>query len=307
MTSSARTTNVALPQRDRLDRWFPALALPAAVLLWGAALPPWVLAWLLTVAIYAGFKWLAFASSEPPDSGRRLPAIDLRRAVQFLFLWPGMDADAFLSSRAVVQPTAREVAFAGGNVVAGLMLIFGGVRLMYPYSAWLAGWIGLVGLAMFLLFGVAHLLSIAWRMVGVNAQPIMNRPHRASSLADFWGSRWNLAFHDIGRLFVFHPLRRRFGAVPAVVAVFLFSGIVHDLVMSVPVRSGLGWPTLYFLLQCGGVLFERSRFGKQLGLSRGWRSRLYAAAIVLLPLTWLFHDAFVLEIILPTLQWLGAC
>lgn len=306
MSSTVAANSVALRPGQRLDRWFPALALPTAVLLWGTALPPWMVAWLLTIAIYAGLKWLAFASSEPPALGQ-LERSERWRPLQFLLLWPGMDAEAFLSNRAVMQPTTREVAFACGNVVAGLALVFGGVRLVMPYSAWLAGWIGLVGLAMFLLFGLAHLLSVAWRMLGVDAQPIMNRPHRASSLADFWGSRWNLAFHDIGRLFVFHPLRRWLGAVPAVVAVFLFSGVVHDLVMSVPVRSGLGWPTLYFLLQCGGVLFERSRFGKQVGLSRGWRGRVYAAAIVLMPLTWLFHEAFILEIILPTLQSLGAC
>lgn len=215
-----------------------------------------------------------------------------------------MDAAAFLANRVVVQPTAREVAFALLNVLAGLALIFGGVRLMYPYSEWLAGWVGLVGLALFLLFGLAHLLSVAWRLLGVDAQPIMNRPHRANSLADFWGSRWNLAFHDIGRLFVFHPLRRWFGATLAVVAVFLFSGIVHDLVMSVPVRRHVGWPTLYFLLQCAGVLLERSRFGKRLALGRGWRGRVYAATVVLLPLGWLFHEAFVLEVILPTLRWI---
>ena len=300
MTSDSTSPNVLLSPSTRWQHWFPALALPTAVLLWGGSLPPWVIAWLLTFFIYAGFKWLAFASSAAARTAT------LPESLRFLFLWPGMDADAFLSRRVVEQPTTREVVFAVANLLAGLAVVFFGVRLAMPWSAWLAGWMGLVGLAMCLLFGLAHLISIAWRMRGVAAFPIMNRPHRSTSLADFWGARWNLAFHDIGRLFVFHPLRRRIGATRAVVVVFFFSGIVHDLVMSVPARGNVGWPTLYFLLQCGGVLLERSALGKGLRLGRGWRGRVYAALFVLLPLTWLFHTAFVREIILPTLRWLGA-
>lgn len=292
-------TTISAPSVHPLYAWFPTLALPTVVMLWERAFPPWVVGWLLTVTIYAGFKWLAFVSSA---AGR---SASLGRCLQFLLLWPGMDADQFLSGRQILPPTTREGLFAAFHVVAGLVLMFGGVWLLAPYSQWLAGWAGLVGLAMFLLFGLAHLLSMAWRMVGVNAQPIMNRPHRAVSLADFWGSRWNLAFHDIGRLFVFHPVRRWLGPLPAVVAVFLFSGIVHDLVISYPVHRNLGWPTLYFLVQCVGVLLERSPPGRRLGLGRGWRGRIYAASFVLLPLTWLFHNAFVQETILPTLQWVA--
>lgn len=301
MTSLAASHQTSQRISSQLPHWLPALALPTAVLLWGGSLPPWVVAWLLTFVIYVGFKWLAFAGAPAARTAT------LRASLQFLFLWPGMDAEAFLSRRVAENPTTREVVFATANLLGGLALVFVGVRLATPWSPWLAGWIGLVGLAMFLLFGLAHLLSVVWRLLGVAALPIMNRPHRAASLAEFWGARWNLAFHDIGRLFVFHPLRRRIGAALAVVAVFLFSGVVHDLVMSVPARGGSGWPTLYFLLQAAGVLLERSEFGKEFGLSRGWRGRLFAATLVLLPLAWLFHEAFVGEIILPTLRWIGAC
>lgn len=300
MSSLTTSPSVSLSFISQTQRWLPALALPAAVLLWAGTLPPWIVAWLLTFALYVGFKWLALVSSR---AARTAP---LSRSLRFLFLWPGMDADAFLAGPMPLPPTIRESLFAVVNLGTGVGLVFVAARFVVPGSPWLGGWLGLVGLAMCLLFGFAHLVSIVWRMLGFAARPIMNQPHRASSLADFWGNRWNLAFHDIGRLFVFHPLHRRFGATAAVVAVFLFSGLVHDLVMSLPVRRNFGWPSLYFLVQCAGVLLERSPVGKRFQLGRGWRGRIYASAFVLLPLTWLFHDAFVLQIIVPTLQWLAS-
>jgi hypothetical protein len=132
----------------------------------------------------------------------------------------------------------------------------------------------------------------------------MHGPVYARSLTEFWGARWNLAFHDVGRLHVLHPLHRRIGQIPALLTVFLFSGIIHDLVMSVPIGAGLGLPTLYFLLQAAGVLFERSRLGKRLGLARGWLGRAYAASVVLIPVGLLFHQPFLQGVILPTLHWL---
>lgn len=278
--------------------WIPALALPTLVLLFGGNWPPALVAWLLAATIYVGFKWLTFATSR---AARRA---SLRESFHFLFLWPGMDADAFFTARPIAQPSVREVAMATSLTLVGALLLLS-LPVLAPYAPIeVRGWLGLIGLALFLLFGLSQLISIAWRIADVDAQPIMNRPLRATSLADFWGARWNLAFHDIGRLFVWRPLAKRFGGAVATLAVFLFSGVVHDLVMSVPTRGGLGLPTLYFLLQGGAVLLERSPLGKRWGLSRGWRGRVYAALFVLAPLGLLFHQPFLQRVVLPTLSWI---
>lgn len=281
----------------RFLHWLPAIVLPALVFALGATWPRALVAWLLAASVYAGFKWLAFANS------RKARTASLGESLSFLFLWPGMDADAFFTPREVPQPSVREVAMAATLTLAGLLILLTLPSLESHLPVEVRGWLGLIGLALFLLFGVSQLISIAWRIVDVDAQPIMNKPLRATSLANFWGARWNLAFHDIGRIFVWHPLAKRWGALVATIAVFLFSGVVHDLVMSLPLRAGIGWPTLYFGIQGGGVLLERSPFGKRLGLSRGWRGRAYAAVLVLAPLGLLFHQPFLQHVVLPTLKW----
>jgi len=280
--------------------WLPAVALPLSAFALGNHWPVWILAWTLAAAIYVGFKWLTFAESE---AAREATFAD---ALNYLLLWPGMDAEAFLGNQPVPQPSRREIFFAVLKFITGLVLLFGVVRCTTSLPPLVTGWIGIVGLALTILFGFAHLVSIAWRMLGVNAQPIMNRPLWATSLSDFWGQRWNLAFHDVGREMIFRPLLRRLGVLWSTFAVFLFSGVVHDLVMSVPIRRGIGLPTIYFLLQAVGVYLERSRVGRHFGLGRGITGRAYAAAVVLLPIGLLFHYAFLQQVILPTLHFLGA-
>jgi hypothetical protein len=134
----------------------------------------------------------------------------------------------------------------------------------------------------------------------------MNRPLWAISLSEFWGGRWNLAFHDVGREFVFKPLLRRWGVLAGTLGVFLFSGIVHEIPMSVATRQGLGLPTLYFLIQAGGVMLERSPVGKRFGLGRGLLGRAFAALAILAPLGLLFHQAFLAQVIIPTLKFMQA-
>ena len=48
---------------------------------------------------------------------------------------------------------------------------------------------------------------------------------------------------------------------------FTFSGLVHDLVLSIPAGGGYGWPTLFFVLQAVAMLIEHSRFGRSHGLA----------------------------------------
>lgn len=69
----------------------------------------------------------------------------------------------------------------------------------------------MAGLIFVLHFGSFHLLSCAWRAAGVDARPLMHWPVAATSLADFWGRRWNTAFRDLTHRFLFRPLTRRLG------------------------------------------------------------------------------------------------
>jgi D-alanyl-lipoteichoic acid acyltransferase DltB (MBOAT superfamily) len=155
-------------------------------------------------------------------------------------------------------------------------------------------------------FGAFELLSLAWRRAGVRAAPLMQQPLRSTSLAELWGRRWNTAFHALVERSVFRPLRPIVGAAAATVSVFLLSGVLHELVISVPAHAGYGLPTLYFALQAVGVIVERTPAAKAVGLGAGLRGRLFTAAIAGVPVFMLFPPSFVRAVVLPMLARVGA-
>uniref|UniRef100_M1B0V4 Acyltransferase n=1 Tax=Solanum tuberosum TaxID=4113 RepID=M1B0V4_SOLTU len=83
-----------------------------------------------------------------------------------------------------------------------------------------------------------NIVSIAVRVVRrVELEPAINNPHLASSLQDFWGKRWNLMVTNILRLAVYDHVRlvivdripRKWAPIPAVLATFFVSGLMHEL------------------------------------------------------------------------------
>ena len=86
------------------------------------------------------------------------------------------------------------------------------------------------------------------------------QPWRSHTLAEFWGRRWNRPFSDWFRHVCFRPLRR----MPSLglVLAFAASGVVHELLVNVPLwivfgTRLFGSMCLYFLIQAGGILVER--------------------------------------------------
>ncbi len=191
------------------------------------------------------------------------------------------------------------------RLLLGIVLVWGGVRTLHTALPLVAGWVGMFGIILMLHFGLFHLLALVWRHGGVLVEPLMRSPLLASSLGDFWGARWNTGFHTLAHEFAFRPLHRRIGRVLGVLAIFLLSGLVHELVITLPAGGGYGLPTMYFLLQ-GLVLFERGRLGKQFGLARGIRGRAFALLVAAAPAFWLFPPVFVRNVILPMLHAIGA-
>jgi D-alanyl-lipoteichoic acid acyltransferase DltB (MBOAT superfamily) len=188
----------------------------------------------------------------------------------------------------------------------GLALFFAGAAFASTDNPYLVGWIGMVGTVLTLHFGLFHLLSCAWRLVGVNARPLMDDPLTSESVTEFWGRRWNTAFRDLTHRFLFRPLMPSLGARGAIFGGFVFSGIVHDVVISLPARGGYGGPTLFFASQALAMLFERSSLGRRFGLGRGIAGRIFTAAVLLIPVYFLFYPPFVERIMVPFMRALGA-
>lgn len=164
----------------------------------------------------------------------------------------------------------------------------------------------MLGLILLLHFGIFQLSALFWQRLGVDAMPIMSAPLRSESLSEFWGKRWNLGFRQLSHDLIFGPLHRRLGVRAAGFLVFVVSGLIHDLVISVPAHGGYGFPTGYFVLQGVGVLVERSSLGKRLGLREGVRGWLFMAVFTAGPAFLLFHPPFVLRVIIPFMKWMHA-
>lgn len=230
--------------------------------------------------------------------------IDGGRLAIYLLAWPGLNARAFLRSAPTERAAVRagELAAALGKTVLGLTLFLWAVLHVRTAPVMIVGWMGMLGIIFTLHFGMMHVVSCVLRRMGFEAPPIMNAPMRAVSLTEFWSARWNRAFADVARRFVFRPLVRRCGAVGAGGVVFLVSGLVHEAAISLPARGGWGGPTLYFVLSALGIAIERSRVGVVLGLGRGVRGWLWVFGFTVLPLPLLFHTPFVERVIVPMLK-----
>ncbi len=289
--------------RDRSDRFpslaacSPAIALPIGFGLLCADRPSWAWMWAVAFGIYAGLKWLSFAA------GARTHASAYCRSAGYLLLWPGMDAKAFFKvRRSLPAPSNHEWISAVANLTLGSFLLLCVVPMVFRSSRLAAGWVAIVGLGLVLHFGLFQMLSLSWRAAGVEAVPIMNAPYRAVSVSEFWGRRWNLAFRDLAHEFVFRPVLATNGATIATIAVFLASGLIHDVVISGSAGAGFGLPTLYFLIQAASLFVERTGPARRLGAGQGVVGWVWCAIVVVGPVGLLFHRPFIERVVLPMMQ-----
>jgi hypothetical protein len=261
--------------------------------------PRWAVMWAIAFGLFVVAKALSYW---PARNLRSSPA----RLLGYFCVWPGLDARTFLSTQEFRgEVSAKEWCFAFAKMSLGLSLLLVGSKFSDVFDCYVVGWLGMLGFVFALHFGLFHLLSCYWRSRGVNAQPLMDWPIRSKSVSEFWGKRWNRAFRDLTHQFVFRPLVARLGPTVGSLSAFLFSGWIHELAITVPAGAGYGGPTAYFLLQGVGLLVERSQAGKRLGLGVGSRGRLFALAVIVLPVGLLFPRPFVVGIVAELLRALG--
>ena len=282
---------IASTPAEQTSDWLPGGCGLGFALAVGRKLPAWAWMWSLAATLFFGFKWITWIRAR--RSGLRM---GVGRSLGYWLLWPGMSPSTFAGAGHDARPL--DWVFATTKTALGALLVWWMARRLPAGQSLLVGWVGWVGLAFLLHFGVMHLLALAWRV-----PPIMHAPILATSLRDFWSARWNTAFRDLAQALWFAPLRRRYGAGAATFGVFLASGALHELVISVPARAGFGFPTLYFTLQGLGMLLER-RWQRR-GRSVIWQ-RLMTWIIVVGPVFWLFHPPFIERVVVPFLRVIGA-
>jgi alginate O-acetyltransferase complex protein AlgI len=259
------------------------------------------------VALIVGlfFAMKAVVSVEASAAGQ--PALSPLRWLGFTLLWPGMRPCLFASPREAPLPAAGSLARLGfARMAAGLAVILL-ARLLWVYRpAWLTEEEALFLVTMFLLFGIGlelhfgifNVLAGLWRWAGIDCRPLSRTPLWARSLTEFWGRRWNLAFSEMTTVAIYRPLARHLGAGTATFMAFLFSGLVHEAAISLPVGAGYGLPMLYFTLHGLLVLAER----RWEGLARlDWLGHAWTLSWLALPLPLLFHPYFLKGVVWPIL------
>jgi Membrane bound O-acyl transferase family len=273
-----------------------ALCIPRLAAFKHVSILNWTWMWLLVGASFASAKWITVADLILDRSHFKV-----KRLLGYVFLWPGLNARRFLGKGLAPKPSLREWRAASLKTLTGATLLIVAAHLLGAARPFALGWLGMAGLVIFLHFGLSHLLSLLWRTAGINAEPIMRSPITATSLSQFWGGAWNAAFRDVMHDHVFNPLSRKRGGRYAVLSVFLISGLLHEMVITIPAHGGYGFPTAYFLVQCLGIFIEHGKLGRRLGLGRGASGWCFAMLVTALPAYWLFPPIFVRNVIVPML------
>lgn len=232
--------------------------------------------------LLGGMKGLVYAEWARK---RRLP---LRRYLIFALCWFGMDPGSFVARQQGLA-WQRDVAVGAGMMALGL------------FGAWVVWWLGwrqifvmFVPMSLGFHFGALRVLKGALRAAGFPVRTLFPNVLEARGIADFWSMRWNTGYSQMMQRLVGRPVQAVAGGRASILAVFLGSGLLHELAITLPVRSGYGWPTLYFALHGWATVVE-----KELGRSAG---RIPALLAVIVPLGLLFPPAFQREVIARCLE-----
>ncbi|KAF3453375.1 hypothetical protein FNV43_RR03815 [Rhamnella rubrinervis] len=132
-------------------------------------------------------------------------------------------------------------------------------------------------------------------LLGIELQSPSNEPYLSTSLQDFWGKRWNLMVSSALRDTVYKPMRTaleplgsKWAPLPAVLAAFTVSGLMHELIYFYMTRAYPTWEvTCYFVLHGACLVVE-------FGLKKAFRGklRLHGAVSGALTLAFVVSTAF---------------
>ena len=184
------------------------------------------------------------------------------------------------------------------GLLSGALLLgaLAGVLHYYDYRTsvatyWLASLLLLVSLSLILHFGLLNLDAAFLRYCGFPAYSLFRAPLQSTSLREFWGKRWNIAFSEMTAAVAYRPLLPVLGRQYALLLSFLFSGLLHVVALSLSVQQTYLLPLAYFLLH--GLLMVVENYGPR-PPGRGW-----VVFWLVVPLPMLFHQAVMDQVFWP--------
>lgn len=209
--------------------------------------------------------------------------LTLTRYGVFALLWFGMDPGSFQTKRMGLSWK--------GDVRTGLLLML--VGTLGAWLVWAMEWrqilIMFLPMSLGFHFGALRVLKGGLRAAGFPVRTLFPNVMETRGIGDFWSRRWNVGYSQMMQRLVGRPVEALAGANAGMMAIFVASGILHELAITLPVRSGFGLPTAYFTLHGVLTLLEK-RWGRPLG-------KIPALIAVMLPLGYLFPPAFQNEVI----------
>ncbi|MGN6648271.1 MAG: wax synthase family protein [Cytophaga sp.] len=187
------------------------------------------------------------------------------------------------------------------RIIIGIILLMLSVYLQKQYSSvyFFNQLVMLVGLSFILHFGILNLSTASWRFSGVDVKELFRSPYKATSLKEFWGKRWNMAFSEMTAIAVYKPLKFYYGISAAMIASFLVSGLLHEIAISFPVKTGYGLPFLYFVLHGFAMYAEDKSAAVKRITAHSVFSHVWVFAWLMLPMPLLFHHTFIVEVAQP--------
>jgi hypothetical protein len=250
----------------------------------------------LIAALFLGMKTIVGVGARALGQ----PALPFSRWMIFATLWPGMNPKRFSGPRVVGLSDWKNLAQNGSlcAVLGSVVMALTGPFYRQTHCGFLATVLFFIGSSLLVHYGFFALTTAFWRSRGFNCGRLFLNPFVSENLGDFWGKRWNLAFHEMTTLAVYGPLDKVFPRSLGLLASFGFSGLLHEFAISLPVQTGYGGPLGYFLLQGVLVIVERG-LAKGGWPLRGWPGRLWTFFWILLPLPILFHQAFLDGVVWP--------
>ena len=277
------------PVRSILSTLIP-VAIVVSCFLFGASLNSFARLFLSGFVLLYAFKGAALLRLSQND----LRAMNRLGLLVFWFAWPGVDPTPFREKPNPAIEDGRRFGLGMARLIIGVVgfLFFAGFLSSLPIEV--ATWGAVFAILLAAHLGVTEVLTETIRAIGWRVPVLFDAPWNSHSLSNFWSQRWNRPFVEMNKIFFLPWLTRRFGIRVAIFAVFLISGLLHELALSYPARAGWGGPLLYFAIQGTLVLLERKL---------PFRGRLWVALVVLRPLPILFHGAFRSAVILPFLTW----
>lgn len=290
-------THTRHPTGARLGAWTLAMALTVVIERASTAEPPGLRMLLIMGTLMIGMKAVVGVESSL-RSGEHLSPW---RWFGFSLAWFGMRPSVFAARRRPRGDAKGIIRSGAALLLLGVLCIWGArVIASMTASRWPAALLLLPGLSLCLHFGVLKIQTGLWRRYGLPANLLFRSPVHSTSLTEFWGRRWNIAFTELTATTLYRPLRGRVGSSTAMVAAFLFSGLLHEAAISLPVMAGFGTPTLYFLLHGGLLLVERGLSARGLPVA-GSLGRAWTLLWLIVPLPLLFHAPFLNGVVWPLL------